>query len=68
MERLLKNLAKRGETNYVERIAVLDVSALGFYQTVDEDHIILRLRTRITDYTVSDSTQKVIRGIKQQTR
>ena len=65
MERSLKDLAKRGETNYVERIAVLDVSALGFNQTADEDHIILRLRTRIIDYTVKDSTQEVIRGSRQ---
>ena len=57
MERSLQGYAQRGETNVVERIAVLDVTPLGFHQTGGEDHILLRLRTRITDYTVNDGTQ-----------
>ena len=48
MERSLQGYAQRGETNVVERIAVLDVTPLGFHQTGGEDHILLRLRTRIT--------------------
>lgn len=66
MERSLQGLIQRGETNYVERIAVLDVTPRGFHQTAGEDHVLLRLRTRITDYTVQDSTQQVIRGSREQ--
>ena len=66
MERSLQGYAQRGETNVVERIAVLDVTPLGFHQTGGEDHILLRLRTRITDYTVQDSTQKIVRGSRDQ--
>lgn len=62
MERLLNDIVKRGETNFVERIAVMDVSPLGFCQTGDEDHIILKLKTRIVDYTVNDSTGELISG------
>mgnify|MGYP002448255279 FL=1 len=50
----------------VERIAVLDVTPLGFHQTGGEDHILLRLRTRITDYTVNDGTQQIVRGSRDQ--
>ena len=66
MERSLQGYVQRGETNVVERIAVLDVTPLGFHQTSGEDHILLRLRTRITDYTVQDSTQKIVRGSRDQ--
>ena len=66
MERSLQGYVQRGETNVVERIAVLDVTPLGFHQTGGEDHILLRLRTRITDYTVQDSTQKIVRGSRDQ--
>ena len=66
MERSLQGYAQRGETNVVERIAVLDVTPLGFHQTGGEDHILLRLRTRITDYTVNDGTQQIVRGSRDQ--
>ena len=66
MERSLQGLIQRGETNYVERIAVLDVTPRGFHQAGGEDHILLRLRCRITDYTVQDSTQKIIRGSRDE--
>ena len=62
MERSLQGYAQRGETNVVERIAVMRVEPLGFHQTGGEDHIVLRLQTRITDYTVNDRTGQVVRG------
>ena len=65
MEHSLQNISKRGETNVVERIAVLDVTPLGFKQADGEDHILLRLRTRIIDYTVNDSTQEIVRGSRE---
>ena len=64
MERSLKGLIQRGETNHIERIAVMEVTPLGYRQSGGEDHIILRLRTRITDYTVNDNTQEVTSGSK----
>ena len=66
MERSLRGYAERGETNVVERIAVLDVTPLGFRQTGGDDLITLRLRTRITDYTVKDDTQELVRGSRGQ--
>lgn len=62
MERSLKEIVKRGETNMVERIAVLEVTPLGFRQSAGEDIITLCLRTRIVDYTVNDSTKEVVSG------
>ena len=66
MERSLQGYVQRGETNVVERISVLDVTPLGFHRTADEDHVLLRLRTRITDYTVNDATQQIVRGSREQ--
>jgi len=62
MERQLEMLKKAGQTNHVERIAVLGVDVRGFYQRNNEDHIIAQLRTRIIDYTVEDATARIIRG------
>ena len=62
MERSLEGIIRRGHTNYVERIAVMDVTPRGFHQTAGEDHVLLRLRARIVDYTVDDATGKVISG------
>ena len=65
MECALQDIDKRGETNVVERIAVLDVTPRGFRQSGGEDIITLRLRTRITDYTVNNSTQAVVSGSRE---
>lgn len=51
-----------GKTNYVEKIAVLDVTVRGYKKVGEEDHIIAELRTRIVDYTMDDSTRQVISG------
>ena len=64
MERTLEGIVKRGRTNYVERIAVMDVTPRGFHQTAGEDHVLLRLRARIVDYTVDDATGQVVAGHK----
>ena len=60
--RQLQNLVKARQTNYVERIAVLDVITRGFFTENNEDHIIAEVRTRIVDYTLDDGTGKLIRG------
>ena len=49
-------------TNYIERIAILDVQIRGFYQENGSDVIIAELYTRITDYTLNDDTGAVVAG------
>lgn len=61
-ERQINGLKQRHETNYVERIAVLDVRVRGFVQRDGQDHIIVELYTRITDYTLRDSDGKLVSG------
>ena len=58
----LDRLKQDGITNRVERIAVLSVKPLGYKQANGVDHIIVELRTRITDYTVRDSDGSVVSG------
>ena len=62
MERQLNGLKSRGFTNHVDRIAVLGVNLRGFYKQGDKEHLIVELRTRIVDYTVQDSNNKLISG------
>ena len=62
MERQLNGLKSRGLTNHVDRIAVLGVNLRGFYRQGDKEHLIVELRTRIVDYTVQDSNNKLISG------
>lgn len=62
MNRQLEAYRNQGRTNYVERIAVMNVSVLGFYQSGGEDHIAAQLQTRIVDYTLDDATGEVISG------
>lgn len=62
MERQLNGLENQGLTNYVDRIAVLGVNLRGFYKQGDKEHLIVELRTRIVDYTVQDSNNKLISG------
>ena len=62
MERQLNGLKNQGLTNYVDRIAVLGVNLRGFYKQGDKEHLIVELRTRIVDYTVQDSNNKLVSG------
>lgn len=66
LERQLAQKTQQGLTNYVENIAVLESRLLGFRRDDKEDHAILRLRTRIVDYTVNDKTGEVVTGSKTQ--
>ncbi len=63
-ERQLSPMIQRKQTNYVERIAVLNVSIMGWQPDGQNDIIVARLNTRITDYTTDDRTGKVISGSK----
>ena len=60
----LDALIRNGQTNYIERIAVLGVDLTGFGQDEKNDIITAIVNTRIVDYTVSDETGAVVSGNK----
>ena len=62
MERQLTQMEKNGQTNYVERIAVMNVNLDGFTSDGKEDRVTATLNTRIVDYTLEDSTGRLIAG------
>lgn len=62
--RQLDDISKAGCTNYVERIAVLDVNISGWKRDEVNDSIVAIVNTRIVDYTVNDKTGKLISGSK----
>ncbi len=64
MARQLDALKQRGLTNYVERIAVLDARIQRYAVEGDNDVLVVRLNTRICDYTVNDKTGEVVSGNK----
>lgn len=71
-DRQLEQKRRANQTPYTERIAVLEVTPRGFYQSQDHsgqgtgmDHIVVRMRTRIVDYTLDDATGRVISGDRQ---
>lgn len=64
LDRQLDSLKNRNQTNYVDDIAVLGVTIEGWYQEKGQDCISLKLRTRIVDYTLDDSTGRLISGSK----
>lgn len=64
MERQIHAYKTKGQTNYVERIAVLSVTPRGFRQSGGEDHIYVELQARIVDYTLEDSTGRLVSGDK----
>ena len=57
----MKNM---GQTNYVNNIAVLEVSTRGWYEAKGNEYLVMKVRTRITDFTVDDRTGNVISGFK----
>ncbi|MCR5637168.1 MAG: Tim44 domain-containing protein [Clostridiales bacterium] len=64
MDRQLDQKRNARQTNYVERIAVLSVTLSGFKQVNNEDHMVALLKSRIVDYTLDDTTGKLISGSK----
>ncbi len=60
--RQLDALKQNRRTNYVERIAVLDVTLRGWYKDAVNDKIVASIRTRIVDYTLDDGTGKLVSG------
>jgi predicted lipid-binding transport protein (Tim44 family)/DNA-directed RNA polymerase subunit RPC12/RpoP len=61
-DRQLDSYRKNCRTNYVERISVLDVSLLGWYEQKNNDCMVANVRARIVDYTKDDKTGNIISG------
>lgn len=62
MARQLQALIDAKQTNYVERIAVLESRIVRYAVEGDNDVLVIRLSTRITDYTKDDRTGNIISG------
>ena len=62
MDNQLQRKKQQGQTNYIERIAVLSVELRGWCQEGGNDVLVARLNTRIVDYTLDDKTGKLISG------
>lgn len=60
--RQLDDIAAASCTNYVERIAVLDVNITGWMRDDVNDSLVAIINTRIVDYTVNDKTGKLVSG------
>ena len=62
MDNQIQRKKQQGQTNYIERIAVLSVELRGWCQEGGNDVLVARLNTRIVDYTLDDKTGKLISG------
>ena len=62
MARQLQTLIDAKQTNHVERIAVLETRIVRYAVEGDNDVLVVRVSTRITDYTTDDRTGAVISG------
>ena len=60
----LNELIRSGCTNYVERIAVLEVNLSGWRQDEINDSVVAVLNTRIVDYTTRDASGELVSGSK----
>ena len=56
------------QTNYVERVAVLEVSLQGTRRDETHDILVARLRTRFVTYTLDDETGKQVWGDRKAER
>ena len=63
-DRQLDRYRKEGLTNVIERIAVLGVELRGVKRDETHDILVANIRSRVTDYVVSDRTGQVVRGSK----
>ena len=65
-DRQLDAYRRNGQTNYVDRIAVLGVELAGWKQESGKDVVIAEIRTRIVDYVKNDTTGELVRGSMSQ--
>ena len=63
-DRQLESLRKLHNTNYILNPTVLSVKLKGFRQENGMDVMVAELRCRLIDYTLSDSTGRLIKGSK----
>ena len=64
MDNQLGRYRNSGQTNIVDRIAVLKTELMGWKQESGYDEMIVRLDTRIVDYVIDDNTGNIVRGSK----
>ena len=64
MNRQLEQFRKQNQTDYTERIAVLNVGLKGWRQSAGMDYITVSLSSRIVSYVLDDLTGKLISGDK----
>ena len=57
---MIANRAK--QTNHVDRIAVLETRIVRYAVEADNDVLVVRLSSRITDYTTDDRTGNIVSG------
>ena len=62
MARQLQTLIDAKQTNHVDRIAVLETRIVRYAVEGDNDVLVVRLSTRITDYTTDDRTGAIVSG------
>lgn len=62
MDRQLDAYRNGHRTKMIERIAVLDVTVVGWRQENNEDEMIVRIKSRFTTYTVDDHTGNILNG------
>ena len=60
MDNQIQRKKQQGQTNYIERIAVLSVELRGWCQEGGNDVLVARLNTRIVDYTLDDKTGNLV--------
>lgn len=57
----LAALTRQGRVNHVDNIAVLEASVRGWYESEGFEYLVMKVRTRITDYTL-DLAGNVVSG------
>ncbi|MEA5048465.1 MAG: TIM44-like domain-containing protein [Eubacteriales bacterium] len=62
MARQLQTLIDAKQTNHVDRIAVLETRIVRYAVEGDNDVLVVRVSTRITDYTTDDRTGNIVSG------
>ena len=60
--RQIEQKVRDKQTPCTERVAVLEVTPRGFYQSGGMDHMVVKLRSRLIAYILDDETGKVISG------
>ena len=63
-DRQLDELRQHGQTNFVDRIAVLGVALSGWKSDETSESVVAIVSTRIVDYTVDDRSGELVTGSK----